>query len=148
MDLLTNVMSWVMVKGINIKIVYHTTNTKHTGFMTRTLQPSLLEGAETFPYINSYTRVTRSGVLQPLLEATKARDTQLWELAAIRDFSTSQNILIKSSHSQLAKIGMQTTNVGIGDTNPLFRTWTQIWLNIATHNQQQMLFAYFDQILP
>ena len=136
------VMSCVTVKGININIVYLTTNTKPTGFMTRTLQPALPEGAEPFPYIKSHTYGTRSGVLQLLLEATKARDMQLWEMAVIRDFS----IIIWSSHSQLAQIGMQTTNVGIEDTNPFVRTWTQIWLDIATNNQQQMLFAYFHCI--
>ena len=63
------------VKGINIKIVYPTRNTKHTGFMARTLQLALPEGVESFPNIKSHTLGTRRGVPQPLLGATIARDT-------------------------------------------------------------------------
>ena len=66
-----------MVKGINIIIVYPTSNTKHTRLEARTLELAMPEGAESFPNIKSHTLGTRCGVLQPLLGATKARDAGL-----------------------------------------------------------------------
>ena len=79
------------------------------------------------------------GVPQSLLMATKGRDTELSELVAIRDFwlSTNQNIIIRSSHSQLVQIVTKTTNIRIENPDPNIRTWTWIWLDIATNNQQQ-----------
>ena len=127
------------VKCINIKIVYPTANRKHTKLMTRTLQLALPKGAESFPNIKSHTLGTGCGVPQPLLGATKAGDTKLWEMVAIRDFRlcTNQNIIIRSSHSQFVQISMETTNIGIEDPNLPVRTWTRIWLDIATNNKQQ-----------
>ena len=92
-----------------------TANTNLTGFMARILQFALPEGAESFTNIKSPTLGTRSLVPPPLLGASKARATKLWEMAAIRDFrlSTKQNIIIRSSHCQLFQIGTKTTNVGI-----------------------------------
>ena len=51
----------------------------------------------------------------------KARDTELREMAAIGDlrFSTNQNMIIQSNHSQLVQISMMTTNVLIEDPNLL-----------------------------
>ena len=133
------IVPWVSLKGINIKICCPTVNTKHTRLLARTLQLTLPQGAESFPNKTSHSLGTRCGVPQPLLGATKARDTKLWEIAAIRDFrlSTNQNIIIRSSHSQLVLIAMKTTNVRIENQNPLVRTWTRIWLDMATNNQQQ-----------
>ena len=107
--------------------------------MARTLQLALPDGSESFPNINSHTLGTRSRVPQPLLGATKARDTELWEMAAIKNFrlSTNQNIIIRTSHSQLIQIVMKNTNVGLENPNPIVRTWNRIWLDIATNNQQQ-----------
>ena len=66
-------------------------NTKHTVFMARILQLALPEIAESFPNIQSLTMGTRSKIPQPLLDATKAKDTELCEKAAIRDFRLSTN---------------------------------------------------------
>ena len=46
-------MSWVTVTGINIKIVYPPANMKHTGFMARTLQLALPEGAESWSRVHT-----------------------------------------------------------------------------------------------
>ena len=70
-------MPWVTVKGMNIKIVYPTSSLKHKGLMARTLQLSLLEGAESFPNKKSHILDTRYGVPQPLLGATKAMDMEI-----------------------------------------------------------------------
>ena len=126
-------MPWVSVKGINIKIVYPAANTKHTGFMGRTLQLTLPERAESFRNIKSHTLGTRSGVPQTLLGATKARirRSERWRRSEIFRLSTNQNIIIQSSHSQHVQIVMKNMNVGIEDPNPLVRTY------IVTDNQQQ-----------
>ena len=88
--------------------------------------------------LKSLTLGTRRGAPHPLLRATKARDMELWEISEIKDFSlsTSQNIIILSSHSQLVKICMKSMNIGTEDPNPpvIIRTW--ILLDIATNNQQ------------
>ena len=65
---------------------------------------------------------------------------------AIRDFrlSTNQNI-IQSSHSQLLQIGMETTNVGIENPNPLVGTWTRIGLDITT-TQPSVLIGVLGQV--
>ena len=139
--LLTNNKKECFIYGKRRKhtFFYHTAIMKHRGFMSRTLQLALPEWTESFPNIQSPTLGTRSRVPQSLLGATKARDTELWEMVAIRDFrlSTNQNIIIRSSHSQLIQINMKTTNVLIQTPNPLVRTWTRIWVDIATNNQQQ-----------
>ena len=129
-----NIMPWVTVKGINIKIVCHTTNTIHIRLMDRTLQHTMPEGAESFPNIKSHTLGTRCGVPQPLLGATKARDTEFWEMAIIRDFrfSANQDIIIRSSRSNSSKMAWRPRIL----ETPI-RTWTWIWLAIATNNQPQ-----------
>ena len=116
-----------MVKDISIEIIYPTANTKHTGFVARTLQLALKEGAESFPNIKSHALGTRRGVPQPLLGATNAMG-----YVALRDGGSKtldsaekKNIIIRLSHSQLVQIGMNTANIGIEDPNPLFRTLTR-----------------------
>ena len=59
--------------------------------MARTLKRALYEGAESFPNMESHTLGNRSGVPLPLFGATNARDTELREMAAIRDFRLSTN---------------------------------------------------------
>ena len=134
----TTIVPWVTAKGSNIKIVYPIADGKHKRLLVSTLQLALPEGTESIPNMKNHSLCTRCGVPQPLFWATKARDTKLWEMAAIRDFrlSTNRNIITHSSHSQLVQIGMKTTNMGIEDLNPPIRTWTWIWLDIATNNQQ------------
>ena len=92
------IVPWITVKGINIKVIYPTANTKHIRLVARTLQLALSEWAQYFPNRKSHTLGTRCGVPPPLLGATKARDMELWEMAVIRDFrlSTNQNIIIRS----------------------------------------------------
>ena len=121
------------------KNCYPTANTNHTGFIARTLQLALSEGAESFPNIKCHTLGTRSRVPQLLL-GKRNQGYGVWETAAIRDFrlSTNQNIKIQSSHTQLIQIGMKTTNIGMENPYPLGRTWTRIGLYIATKNQQKM----------
>ena len=60
-------------------------------------------------------------------------------MAATKDLlSTNQNIIIRSSNSQLVQIGMKTTNIGIEDQNPPLIIWTWILLDYAINNEQQM----------
>ena len=100
-------------------------------------QFALPEEVESFPNIHILS--TGCGVPQPLLGATNARDKELREIAAIRDFTLciNQNIITLSSHSQLVQIGMKTTNIGIEDPNAPIRTWSWICRYIASNNQQQ-----------
>ena len=44
---------WVTVKGKNINIIYPSANTKHTGFMGRTLKLALPEGAQSLSNIKA-----------------------------------------------------------------------------------------------
>ena len=100
------IVSWATVIGINKKNVYPTANTKHTKLVARILQLALPEGAESFLNIKSYALGTRCGVPQPLLGATNARDTEIFEIAV------KKNILSDSA-SELVQYGMKTTNIRI-----------------------------------
>ena len=114
------VMSSVVVKSINIKIVYHTANTKHTVFMAKTLQLALPEGVESFLIIKSHTLGSwqQEWSSAAAVGCNESQGYGALREGAIRDFrlGSNQNI-IRSSHSQLVQIGMKIMNVGIEDPN-------------------------------
>ena len=109
----------------------------------------LPNGATTATCSWSGTSVIRRSSVPPRAWVGPTTNWSQPETAAIRDFrlSTNQNIIIRSSHSQLIQIGMKTTNVVIENQNPVVRTWTRIWHDIAPNNQRQKLPMTISEIL-